>query len=116
MLSAPEGYAMRSVVFASYGTPYGECGSYQLSSCNALSSMSVMNATCSGKNHCAVSASNAVFGEPCEGNLKNLRVEMALGKCYQYIYFIFITAYTLRITGVTERKSRSFGASIQHYT
>jgi hypothetical protein len=68
-----------AVQFASYGTATGVCGAYQLSTCNATNSTSLIDASCKGKSGCTIVASNAVFGDPCGGVLKNLTAQALCG-------------------------------------
>lgn len=79
MLNAPLGYEMTYVVFASYGTPTGICGSYWLGGCHATGSMQAVNATCFRKTNCVVPSSYLIFGDPCDGIYKHLYIEIALG-------------------------------------
>jgi hypothetical protein len=51
------------------------CGGYSTSSCNASTSVSVVNTACIGKNSCSVAATNGVFGDPCVGTYKRLWVQ-----------------------------------------
>jgi hypothetical protein len=63
------------IQFASYGTPTGTCGSYQVGSCNAANSTSIVQSYCIGKNSCSVPATTPIFGDPCYGTVKNLVVQ-----------------------------------------
>jgi glucose/arabinose dehydrogenase len=74
-LSCGAGNVLRSVQFASYGTPSGSCGAYTQSSCHAASSRSVVESACLGRASCSVAANNATFGDPCVGTLKRLYVQ-----------------------------------------
>ena len=73
-LTAPSG-TFYNIDFASYGNPTGTCGSYALGSCNASSSMSIVQAACVGLTTCTIAATNGTFTDPCGGTLKNLRVQ-----------------------------------------
>jgi hypothetical protein len=64
-----------SVTFASYGTPGGSCGSFTVGTCHATNSKSIVEAALVGKNSGSIAASNAVFGDPCNGTVKRLTVE-----------------------------------------
>jgi len=76
---APTGKVLDQVVFASYGTPTGTCGSYALSSCNNPNSTRVVQQACSGKVECAIPVVNSEFGkDPCYLTRKRLSVEI----CY----------------------------------
>ncbi|GAB4847486.1 Beta-galactosidase 3 [Ancistrocladus abbreviatus] len=65
-----------SIKFASFGTTFGTCGSFQKGPCHAPASYAVLEKICIGKQRCAVPISNSVFGEdPCPNVLKRLSVE-----------------------------------------
>ena len=84
VLIAPPGYVLNAVVFASYGTPTGTCGSYATSSCNDPNSVSVITALCAGKTSCSYSLFPLVpagLGDPCVGTLKHVYVQMSLSAC-----------------------------------
>ena len=76
-LSAPSGYLLTSVQFASFGTPSGTCGAYQQSSCWAPSTINVVTQLCVGKSSCTIDVSTATFGrDPCFGRAKWLDVQL----------------------------------------
>ncbi len=75
-LTCGAGEVIRAVNFASYGTPTGTCGSFSSSSCNASTSLSVVQGACLGRNACTVSANNATFGDACVGTVKRLYAEV----------------------------------------
>lgn len=74
VLTAPAGSVFTSVNFASYGTPTGTTGSFQLGSCHATNSLSIVEGLGIGNNSFSVNASNTVFGDPCSGFLKRLYI------------------------------------------
>ena len=74
-LTAPPGNVFNSIVFASYGTPTGSCGSFAIGSCHAANSNSIVSAALIGHNSGSIAASNTVFGDPCGGTPKLLAVE-----------------------------------------
>jgi hypothetical protein len=76
-VACPAGEVFGSVVFASYGTPSGSCGSFATSTCSAATSGARVSSACSGKASCTLSATNAVFGDPCAGTKKHLSVELS---------------------------------------
>lgn len=51
-----------SVIFASYGTPTGECGRYQVSGCNAGSSVAHVERYCLYQNKCTIPLGDDSFG------------------------------------------------------
>jgi hypothetical protein len=75
-LACPSGKVISSIVFASYGSPTGTCGAFKASSCNAATSMSVVQSACLGKASCSVAASNGTFGDPCSGVDKTIAVDV----------------------------------------
>ena len=78
-LTCPTGLTVRSVTFASYGTPTGSCGSFATSSCNGGNNdTKVVKNLCVGNASCSVFADDSVFGTPCSGT-KRLYVELACG-------------------------------------
>lgn len=65
-----------SIAFASFGTPFGTCGSFVKSSCHASTSNAVLEKRCIGKQSCAVTVTNSNFGkDPCPNVLKRLSVQ-----------------------------------------
>lgn len=75
-LQCPEGSIISEVTFASYGTPTGTCGHFQKGTCHHKNSFEVIEDLCIGENHCQISASSHVFGEPCPIIAKNLRAQV----------------------------------------
>jgi hypothetical protein len=76
-LSCPAGQIIDAVVFASFGTPAGTCGSFTASSCDAAGSAATVQALCAGKRSCSVPATNSAFGgDPCHDTTKKLAVEV----------------------------------------
>lgn len=75
-LECPAGQTITKIVFASYGTADGTCGSFAANAaCNATNSTDIVSAACIGKNSCSVDANNGVFGDPCWGTHKSLAIE-----------------------------------------
>lgn len=66
-LSCPDGLAVAGIVFASYGTPGGSCGSYVQDACHEAASQVTVESLCVGRGRCSVEASELTFGVPCEG-------------------------------------------------
>lgn len=75
-LSCTAPLVIRAVLFASYGTPTGSCGSFAVSACDAAGSTAVVTSACLGLGSCSVGADNATFGDPCVGTFKWLAVEV----------------------------------------
>jgi hypothetical protein len=78
-LSCPSGQTIDAVVFASFGTPSGSCGSFAAGSCDDSSSVAVVQALCVGRASCTVPATNGAFGDPCHGTVKSLAVQVSCG-------------------------------------
>jgi hypothetical protein len=68
-LTAPQGYKIGGIQFASYGTPVD----YQIGSCHADSSTAKVEAAITN-NSLSISATNDVFDDPCSGVGKRLSV------------------------------------------
>jgi hypothetical protein len=71
--TAPAGYLISGVAFASYGTP----NNFLLGDCHAIESASLVAAAISGST-LVISADNGVFGDPCGGTYKKLEVVLTL--------------------------------------
>jgi len=74
-LTAPAGKVFTSVDFASYGTPSGTCGNFTLGSCNASTTMSVIEPLVGGQNSVTLTQDYQLFGDPCFGVSKRLYVQ-----------------------------------------
>ncbi|KAI3747727.1 hypothetical protein L6452_10338 [Arctium lappa] len=75
-LQCSPGLLISSIKFASFGTPFGSCGTFQQGTCHAPASYDVVSKRCVGKERCAVTIANSNFGEdPCPNTLKRLSVE-----------------------------------------
>jgi len=72
-LTAPEGYKISGVQFASYGTPVN----YQIGSCHASNSGTKVEEAISNES-LTIQASNDVFGDPCSGVGKRLSVILTI--------------------------------------
>ncbi len=79
LLTCPAGQVIKTIDFASYGTPDGLCGSFTTGSCNASNSVSVVSDACNGKNSCMLIANNNTFGDPCYGTVKKLATQVSCG-------------------------------------
>ncbi|KAI3464903.1 hypothetical protein Pfo_021566 [Paulownia fortunei] len=75
-LRCAPGQSISTIKFASFGTPTGTCGSFQLGNCHAQNSHAVIEKICLGKESCKLAVSNSYFGsDPCPHVLKKLSVE-----------------------------------------
>lgn len=90
-----EGGQFDEVLFASYGTPTGNCatGFTVNDSCNANTSTAIVSAHCIGKATCTIPVSTAEFGgkDPCLNVVKTLAVAVRGQNCAA-------TRYTLSTT------------------
>ena len=60
--------AISSIVFASFGTPSGSCGSYTVGGCHQYRSRQIIESKCLGKNRCVVPLLKPFIGaSPCTG-------------------------------------------------
>ncbi len=74
-VTCPTGQTIDKITFASFGTPTGSCGSFATGSCNASSSMAVVQALCVGRTSCSVPANNGAFTDPCDKTTKSLSIQ-----------------------------------------
>ncbi|KAM6559512.1 hypothetical protein CsatA_028751 [Cannabis sativa] len=74
-LRCPRGKNISHILFASYGTPSGNCESYAQGSCHAFNSKTIVEQACLGKGSCSISATSENFGDPCPGLSKTLVVD-----------------------------------------
>jgi len=73
-LTAPVGHVFDKVLFASYGTPNGVCGSFTIGSCHATSSQSAVEGVLLGNNSATFSGP-ALLGDPCMGVVKRFYIQ-----------------------------------------
>jgi hypothetical protein len=73
-LSCPSGQVIKSISFASYGTPSGSCPNFAKGTCHASTSQSNVQSLCLNKPSCSVESDNSVFGDPCSGIGKKLAI------------------------------------------
>jgi hypothetical protein len=66
---------INKIQFASYGTPTGTCGNYQVGACNDLNSTAIVESYCLNQASCTVPALTNIFGDPCYGTVKYLTVQ-----------------------------------------
>lgn len=87
-LACPDGETIKSIDFASYGTPTGVCGAFAQAKahpeddavCHAVESANVA-AACVGQATCSVRFSNDLpLGDPCSGTRKYTYVQATCGK------------------------------------
>ena len=66
-----------SVVFASFGTPVGSCGGFEVGQCDDVNSTAVVTKLCVGQTNCTIFVSTGTFGgDPCLNTPKQLSAEV----------------------------------------
>ncbi|KAL6317789.1 hypothetical protein AAG906_030543 [Vitis piasezkii] len=76
-LRCPSNRNISRILFASFGTPSGDCQSYAVGSCHSSNSRSNVEKACLGKGMCSVPLSYKRFGgDPCPGTPKALLVDV----------------------------------------
>jgi fibro-slime domain-containing protein len=79
-LSCPSGQKIMAIQFASYGLPTGTCDSgFSIGTCHATTSKAVVESACLNAASCDVQARNSVFGDPCSGKAKSLKIAYSCG-------------------------------------
>ncbi|XP_052200823.1 LOW QUALITY PROTEIN: beta-galactosidase 16-like [Diospyros lotus] len=61
-LSCPKNTTISKILFASFGTPSGDCGSYAIGGCHSSNSRVVAEKACLGKRQCSILQSSRIFG------------------------------------------------------
>lgn len=82
-LKCPEAKVIVSVQFASFGDPFGVCGSYSVGQCTSPNSKSVVEKHCLGKRSCVVPMDPGTFDlskDACPKVSKTLAVEVRCGR------------------------------------
>lgn len=75
-LQCDVGQQISAIKFASFGTPQGECGSFQQGSCHSPNSFATIEKKCLGQQKCSLNVSHKMFGgDPCPGTLKHVAIE-----------------------------------------
>jgi hypothetical protein len=74
-LQCPTGRKISKILFASFGTPNGSCGSYSIGSCHSPNSLAVVQKACLKKSRCSVPVWSKTFGgDSCPHTVKSLLV------------------------------------------
>ncbi|KAJ8641769.1 hypothetical protein MRB53_018463 [Persea americana] len=76
-LECPSNKLISKIKFSSFGTPQGSCGSYGHGMCSSDRALAVVRQACVGLKNCSIRVSTETFGDPCEGVIKSLAVEVA---------------------------------------
>ena len=72
-VTAPSGFTFTRVDFTSYGTPGGSCPAWTISGCHSGSRPGNLAASALPRTTISVAATNANFGDPCQGTAKRYR-------------------------------------------
>jgi len=78
-LKCPNHQEIVAVEFASYGDPYGSCGSFLMGNCNAPITKEVVEQNCLGKTSCSVPIERELFikdNDACPDIMKTLAIQV----------------------------------------
>lgn len=78
-LTAPTGKIFNLPLFASFGNPTGDPGSFAQGNCHAENSYGVVFESLANKNSATLTASAELFGDPCPDQAKKLYVQFGYG-------------------------------------
>eukprot|EP00463_Aulacantha_scolymantha_P001935 TRINITY_DN257_c0_g1_i1.p1 TRINITY_DN257_c0_g1~~TRINITY_DN257_c0_g1_i1.p1 ORF type:complete len:248 (-),score=36.38 TRINITY_DN257_c0_g1_i1:204-947(-) len=79
ILNCGGGGTIEQILFASFGTPSGNCGnvsSLKKGSCHSNTSLQVVESLCQHHEMCQISVNDNIFGDPCHGTKKRLAVSV----------------------------------------
>jgi len=83
---AAGGGTITKVDFASFGLPDGVCGNFSINPiCNAKDTTKIVEGLCLGKSTCSVFASDTVFGDPCFGTFKRMKIQVSGCAFYDFV-------------------------------
>lgn len=86
---APSGTVFSEVIFASYGTPTGDCtAGFAIGSCHSGTSKSFVESLALGRNSFDIAAVNTNFGDPCGGIVKRLYLKLRYQSSFSSISWI----------------------------
>ncbi|XP_035541969.1 beta-galactosidase 16-like [Juglans regia] len=75
-LQCPPNSTISKILFASFGTPLGDCENHAIGSCHSSNSRTIIEKACLRKSKCSIIVSNHTFGgDPCPGKPKALLVD-----------------------------------------
>ncbi len=75
-LSCSPQSVITAVEFASYGTPAGSCGAFELGACHLANSSALLAAACVGQNTCTFTLAAPQWPDPCVGTSKWLAAQV----------------------------------------
>ncbi|KAK1422984.1 hypothetical protein QVD17_18277 [Tagetes erecta] len=77
---------IKEIQFASFGNPWGSCGTYMQGTCQSPNAKKAVEKACLGKNSCRVPLERSVLGEPtgdgscAQEKVKRLAIQVRCGK------------------------------------
>ncbi|KAL7002544.1 hypothetical protein U1Q18_003695 [Sarracenia purpurea var. burkii] len=82
-LTCPEGKTIKVIEFASFGDPFGACGSFAEGNCTSPNSKKIVEQHCLGKNSCSIPVERTAFdkkkSDQCPDISKTLAVQVRCG-------------------------------------
>ncbi len=84
-----QGSVISEIEFASYGTPSGVCGAFDIGTCHLSNSSAVLAELCVGKPTCVLNVSGGMWPDPCYGTVKWLAAQVRT-PFYTVAYVIFV--------------------------
>lgn len=81
-LTCPDNKVIKTVEFASFGDPYGVCGTYAIGKCNAPNALKIAEQYCQGKKDCTIPMDKGLFfgaNDACPDIAKTLAVQVRCG-------------------------------------
>ncbi|MCO5547426.1 hypothetical protein L7F22_000875 [Adiantum nelumboides] len=74
-LECDAGQQISSIIFASYGTPRGNCSKFRKGPCHAQNTTRIVEQVCIGKRTCTLQVTSSTFGgDPCSDQIKALAI------------------------------------------
>eukprot|EP01084_Bolivina_argentea_P178466 308505_1 len=90
-ITCPETSVIKSIDFASWGTPNGFCGNFSINNtCHANNSLNISQELCLNKHSCIIPANIDTFnGDPCNGTTKQFDIQVTCSIQYKYSNYNF---------------------------
>ncbi|PKU78400.1 beta-galactosidase 5 [Dendrobium catenatum] len=86
-LHCSPGQFISAIKFASFGTPYGACGSFLQGACHSPNSHTTLEKKCIGQERCEVAITPSNFGgDPCPNVMKKIAVEAVCSPATQPLH------------------------------
>ena len=84
-ITCPSQSVIKTIDFASWGTPFGNCGNFSVGKCHAQNSRNISEQLCLNKNSCTIRVDNTTFnGDPCEGTVKQFDIQVECSISHNY--------------------------------